>query len=390
MNNAAETCGTCHAEKVQSVTHSSMHSGHGMVKTTRLLVDGEAGAPGTNTIQSLGHSPADSMLRKLCVSCHLGQEKTAHRLNPTSDRGGGCLACHINTYPETAHPALSRKVSDGRCFGCHSRSGRISLSYAGLAEVQPAEGEKLRLADGRHVQQMPPDVHYRAGMGCVDCHSGAELMGEKTTAPHPGNSARVSCTDCHEPTPDHLEITDNHQRLECATCHSQWAPQCFGCHMEYDPDGQQWDHLERAETPGRWHEKRWDIHNGLPAMGVNGAGRIELFVPGMIMTLDHPDWEEEKFVRVFAPLSPHTTGKARSCESCHRSSDALGLGRGQIQVEGDALQFTPQHKILRDGLPTDAWTDPTGQFGGNTPREGLHPLSPAEMKRVLLAPIPGD
>ena len=252
MSNAGETCGACHADKVESISHSLMHTGHGMVETTRRLVNGEAGKPGTNTVQSLGHGPADSMLRKLCVSCHLGQEKTAHRLNPTADRGGGCLACHINHYPDNGHPALTTSVSDGRCFGCHSRSGRISLNYTGLAENDAPEEQQLRLADGRLVKRMPPDVHYQAGMSCIDCHSGAQLMGEKIAGPHGGEAAQAECTDCHQPGPEHAAYTADHERLECATCHSQWAPRCFGCHMEYDAGGRQWDHLERAETPGRW------------------------------------------------------------------------------------------------------------------------------------------
>ena len=388
MANAGQTCGACHADKVESVSHSLMHSGGGMVSVTRKLVDGEVGADGNNNIQSLGHGPADSMLRKLCVSCHLGQPKTAHALDPGSDRGGGCLACHINHYPEDAHPALSTAVSDGRCFGCHSRSGRISLSYTGLAEVDTAAGRHLRLGDGRPVARMPADVHYLAGMSCIDCHSGAELMGETSQVSHPADAAKASCTDCHAPDTGHAGLMADHQRLECATCHSQWAPKCFGCHMEYDPGGRQWDHLEKRETPGRWHEERWAIRNGLPVLGVNARGRIDSFVPGMIMSVAHPDWEEEKFLRIFAPLSPHTTGKARSCESCHRSSEALGLGEGSVKVLDGELQFTPRQAAARDGLPQDAWTTPSGQSGGAAAREGLRPLTPAEMMKVLLAPLP--
>lgn len=388
MANAAQTCGACHADKVESVSHSLMHSGRGMVSITRKLVDGEVGLSGSNNIQSLGHSPADSMLRKLCVSCHLGQPKTAHALDPGSDRGGGCLACHINHYPEDAHPALSTAVSDARCFGCHSRSGRISLSYTGLAEVDATAGPHLRLGDGRPVARMPADAHYLAGMSCIDCHRGAEVMGEVEQIEQRRGTGKASCTDCHAPETGHADLLVDHQRLECATCHSQWAPKCFGCHMEYEPDGRQWDHLEKRETPGRWHEERWAIRNGLPVLGVNARGRIDAFVPGMIMSIDHPGWEDEKFLRVFAPLSPHTTGRARSCESCHRSSEALGLGEGEVTVLDGKVQFAPRHPRSRDGLPEDAWTSPSGE-GGTAASEKMRPLSPAEMLKVLRAPLPG-
>ena len=46
-------------------------------------------------------------------------------------------------------------------------------------------------------------------------------------------------------------------------------------------------------------------------------------------------------VRRFAALSPHTIGKSRSCESCHRSSTALGLGQGALSIEDGEVVFEP-------------------------------------------------
>ena len=393
LGNAAEACGSCHADKVASVSDSLMHTGRGMVDVTRRLVDGEAGRAAHSNLQSLGHGPADSMLRKLCASCHLGQDKTTHSLDPVSDRGGGCLACHINEHPENAHPALTADVSDARCFGCHSRSARISLSYTGLGEIDPATAEqrepRLRLPDGRHMERKPADVHFTAGMSCTACHKGADLMSSAGDAVHQRDAVDTRCDDCHSIDYAKGQSHDpEHVRLECATCHSQWAAQCFGCHMEYDADGHQWDHIEQRETAGRWHERRSDFRNELGALGVNEENRIELFVPGMIMTLEHPDWKDQKFVRAFAPISPHTTGAARSCESCHRSSLALGLGQGVIELRDGAVQFEPTYAPRQDGLPTDAWTNFDGTLGGTAARDGQRPLSQEEMKAILSAPLP--
>ena len=392
LENAEQACGSCHADKVTSVGDSLMNTGYGMVDVTRRLVDGDAGDPAHANLQSLGHGPADSMLRKLCASCHLGQDKTAHDLNPMRDRGGGCLACHINEYPQNAHPALSADVSDARCFGCHSRSARISLSYAGLGEIDAITATdmqvQLRLADGRHVERKQADVHFTSGMTCTDCHKGADIMSAAGDAVHQRDAVDAMCGDCHEVERIQGQVHDDqHARLDCATCHSQWVPQCFGCHMEYDTDGKQWDHVEQQETVGRWHEQRSDFRNELGALGVNSHNRIELFTPGMIMTLAHPDWNEEKFVRAFAPISPHTIGAARSCESCHRSSVALGLGDGTVELRDGEIWFIPAQPMLQDGLPADAWTNVDGALGGTAARPGQRPLNKKEMKAVLAAPL---
>mgnify|MGYP001811714847 FL=1 len=438
MDNAMRTCGSCHADKVIAVTNNLMHTGHDIVAVTRKLIDGSTGPDESVNFQSLGHGVADSLLRKQCASCHLGQEKSKHELDVMRDRGGGCLACHVNDYPDSGHPALTTDVSDARCFGCHARSGRISLSYTGFAEIDesagPADQDRLRLPDGRVVVRKPADVHYLAGMSCIDCHTGVGLMGTGQRADHQRDAVDISCTDCHfdistfEKSPRqlmtankntplrHIEVRadgawlrtkntgrvlkipgldpqfhaddPNHQRLECATCHSQWAPQCFGCHIEYDTDGNQWDHIERRQTAGRWSEERSQFRHGLPPLGVNAENRIELFVPGMIMTVAHPSWQNDKLVRVFAPLSPHTSGASRTCESCHRSSEALGLGEGEFVIRDGRRELIPAAEKLRDGLPADAWTNLERSLGGRTPLDGQRPLTQDEMNAVLDVLLP--
>jgi hypothetical protein len=305
------------------------------------------------------------MLRKQCASCHIGQTKTEHTHDVMWDRGGGCLACHVAEYPENAHPALTASVSDARCFGCHARSGRISLNYTGLAEVDTST---LKLPDGRPIERRPADVHYQAGMSCIDCHTSVGLMGSAGDALHQRQTVDISCADCHDNPSPNLTTEKNG--------------------MEYDADGEQWDHVERALTPGRWSDELWHVRNTLPALGVNEDDQIELYVPGMIMTVAHPEFEEEKFVRMFAPLSPHTTGKSRTCESCHRSSEALGLGQGKLTNIAGETVFEPAHELLRDGLPADAWTNIGNSLGGRTPSAGQRPLNETEMDAMLNAVLP--
>jgi hypothetical protein len=190
-----------------------------------------------------------------------------------------------------------------------------------------------------------------------------------------------------ESTPGHAGRDGSHERLTCAACHSQWAPQCFGCHLEFDSGGEQWDHIARAVTPGRWSDRFWHAGNRLPALGVNDAHSVDVFVPGMIMTVAHPDLDEPKFLRRFAALSPHTTGASRSCESCHRASSALGLGDGDIGIAENGIDFQPRQDRLQDGLPADAWTNVDRSRGGRATLPGQRPFTQNEMTAILGAEI---
>jgi len=432
MEHARTACGDCHAKRVHDVTHGLMNTGKGIISKTRHAFEQKPQSEADVDFRSLGHTPADSLLRKLCASCHLGNSKSSHTLDVTRDRGGGCSACHINSYPKDQHPALTSRVEDGRCFGCHSRSGRISLNYAGLAEAMPSEQnadtpeDPLQLADGRPVVKRPADVHYEAGMSCIDCHTSTGLMGGNDNTQHQQQAVDIQCEDCHRnelasmktahsetplshishdkngnaqlkpkpggpaiPIPGYTTashpLATEHERLHCSACHSQWAPQCYGCHIEYDPEGRQKDHLLQKETPGRWKETRWDVRSDLPPLGITVDDNIKPFVPGMIMTIDHPDWEERKFKRIFASTEPHTTGKSRSCESCHRSSTALGLGQGVLKKSSDGWSFLAAHQVLTDGLPADAWTSINNLAPDPSAYPANRPFSRDEMLRILNA-----
>lgn len=454
LDNAAGTCGNCHPAQLASVTVGVMHTGKHMVQTTRRVFGQQIRAEDIHSLQALSDTPADSLLRKLCAGCHLGQSKTQHRHDVSLDRGGGCLACHLNGYPADGHPVLTARVEDGRCFGCHSRSSRIALSYAGLAETDPVLSGKgqaglSRLLDGRVVEHRPTDVHHQAGMSCIDCHTGAGLMGALPDPKHRDTPVDIACSDCHhngnprivfgnwpqqhrgmldripfessdnqvfltttngtplwhiETADDqyllHLKLSgetrripqfrtqdhvyrDEHERLACDACHAQWAPQCHECHLEYSAYGRQWDHVEQKATPGVWSQRQGLIRNDLPPLGVTANDVITSFVPGMIMSVEHPEFSAPLFRRLFARLSAHTTGAARRCESCHRSSVALGLGEGDLYQQNGRWMFSPTQPPRQDGLPADAWTTLEADKPAGSTRPVDRSFNREEIRRIL-------
>ncbi|MEJ2327083.1 MAG: hypothetical protein P8Y25_09830 [Chromatiaceae bacterium] len=158
---------------------------------------------------------------------------------------------------------------------------------------------------------------------------------------------------------------------------------CYGCHEQYDPTGRQWDQVAGRATPGRWDEQRWEVQAGPPPLGVTGDNRIAPAVPGMILTLEHPNWDKPLFRRLFSIFDPHTTGRSRACGDCHRSSRTLGLGEGRLVRDGEAWTFQACRPRLADGLPADAWTSLDGSRTGGATRVGNRPLRSAEMRRIL-------
>ncbi len=220
---ASRTCGTsdCHPGITQRIENTMMTTLSGIVSVDRFVFN-EAEVPGVlSHITEIGHSAADQHLRDLCANCHLGNPKTEYGAVSELSRGGGCNACHLN-YSEEAkselaynefgiasdtilmhHPELSLNITNGHCFGCHSRSGRIATNYEGwhetqLDETEVSDWEKYRLLEDQRVFEfVAADVHHESGMDCIDCHNSYETMGDGLDHIHEEFQVNIMCEDCH-------------------------------------------------------------------------------------------------------------------------------------------------------------------------------------------------
>jgi hypothetical protein len=209
------TCGqgACHAVETARVRTSLMARAPGILAVDRFAF-GERATPAGEDADDLSllaperppASPAESHARQLCASCHLGAKKERRGDLGMAARGGGCTACHLGAPTPSSfearegplHPAVTAAVSDRRCEGCHARSGRIALSYRGVVELEQNDPRVTgRLPDGRPAGTANPDVHAKAGLGCVDCHTERELMGDGARHRHAHEARDVTCEDCH-------------------------------------------------------------------------------------------------------------------------------------------------------------------------------------------------
>ena len=220
LDDAEQTCGTCHPNELHKIQHSLMTTNSGLVAVDK-YVFGETDSPDHHfDIRELAHSKADDHIRDLCANCHLGAEK--QDLGPITElsRGGGCNACHLN-YSEQAehelaayldsnkntlpsiHPSTDINMSDKHCFGCHSRSSRISTNYMGWHETLLEEDEVLPdrnlkvFEDKRVYEYKGVDVHHSKGLLCIDCHSSHEVMGDGKDYLHEEDAVSLNCSDCH-------------------------------------------------------------------------------------------------------------------------------------------------------------------------------------------------
>ena len=211
------TCGSasCHPVEAARVMTSVMARAPGILSVDRFAFgeiptpDGDPAGFAALDGGSAAASPAEDHARKLCGSCHLGARKQGPGDHGFASRGGGCTACHLGP-PSIAgarthgrmHPDVSAFVSEQRCAGCHSRSGRIAMSYRGVVELEPGDARVTgALPDGRPVGAAPADVHAKAGMTCVDCHTERELMGDGREHRHADEALEIRCADCHAPGP---------------------------------------------------------------------------------------------------------------------------------------------------------------------------------------------
>ncbi len=220
LSDAERTCGKCHVNELRKVQHSLMTSNSGLVAVDK-FVFGEAPDPdGSYHIKDIKHTAADTHLRNLCGNCHLGSEKS--ELGPITQlsRGGGCNACHLNysnealqdlaTYLQSGkktlpkiHPSVDIFVKNEHCYGCHSRSSRISTSYEGwhetlLETIDTSQNRNFKIIEDKRVYTYKgEDVHHQKGMLCIDCHTSHEVMGDGKKYLHQEDAVKIQCADCH-------------------------------------------------------------------------------------------------------------------------------------------------------------------------------------------------
>ena len=213
----SRTCGkdACHPQEVNRVMNSVMTTNSGMLHSLYRLWDSQ-GPTTVAAVAAMGLEPRPPELdyfAKLCAGCHFWRPRQRGQ-GEYGLRGGGCSGCHVaelsreieSDWRVMEHAVLTRAVPMANCVRCHNRSARIGLSYQGQYEddgygtphVQGGVGDR-NLSGGRHYLELPPDVHFTAGMICIDCHTARECMGDGRAHESLADQLEITCADCHAP-----------------------------------------------------------------------------------------------------------------------------------------------------------------------------------------------
>ncbi len=314
----------------------------------------------------------DIYLPKSCATCHLsdfGRNDGAGKF-----RSSGCTACHMiysddglsqSTDPAILgyfppHPAkheLTTAIPVTQCTHCHFQGGRIGLHFRGIREggFSPQNTPPNAVPWGRSIyghdpnfyfidedstnaiDETPPDLHFVAGLACMDCHIGSDVHGDGFIYASERDQVGIRCEDCHgtvraaiqeDPVDSffknskgyplkrvrrdgnqillklanedrELEIPQifellqegrnprmveamgvkesgfaHPEEMECYTCHNSWRQTCFGCHVTINDDSTQLNLTTGQITRGRFSVSRDDFSTEVFSLGMDKRGKL--------------------------------------------------------------------------------------------------------------------
>jgi hypothetical protein len=175
-----------------------------------------------------------------CSACHMpydfsGRSASGDPMIPKDEPSYPAAYAHIQ-YPERPHPVkhqLQRVMQAKDCLACHTGSNRTVLQYWGIRTDDNRDLTRAKAAganitfrysnlinnklepearlrgfsqdqlieyedlDGDGQDDTPPDVHFQAGLECIDCHTATDMHGDGRIYSRQNQAVQVRCVHCH-------------------------------------------------------------------------------------------------------------------------------------------------------------------------------------------------
>jgi hypothetical protein len=305
---------------LERVKSTIMQTNAGMIRNIQLTWDGVDGksyntvggnffAPDGKPLQQDAVAGLDNLsgelYRKFCSRCHVGSSNAE---SYGSSHASGCAACHFPWNDSATYEGFD-KIMKGKaghsashamtplpdtqvCSRCHNRSGRIAFSYQGLydgnnALVPTRDGEAgpVMTSGARNLTHITPDVHFAAGMECIDCHTSRDVMGDGFSYRNMYLQTEISCEDCHGgvvEVPRYREINrENDEALRESRSYKR--PVQYGMRMIQTSKGRNYSNVYyqngviilQGKRSGKMHRSK--VITGTPEHTIAGHGRLECY-----------------------------------------------------------------------------------------------------------------
>ena len=203
-----------------------------------------------------------------------------------------CDVCHKTEIDGKAFYSNEAATNQDMCLKCHARETAI-----------------MNIDKKENTQ----DVHFAAGMQCMDCHTPREMHGDgvEYLSMKQQGVMDVTCDQCHDNITRITSHTIHGNNLDCKSCHVQQVVSCTNCHFETMVN-----EGKRVAIP----VSGWEFlmnYNGK----VTSANMQTFVVPG------------NKTFLMFAPQYSHSVSKdGKKCEDCHANTNVKKVEKGTIDL----------------------------------------------------------
>jgi hypothetical protein len=375
---ARATCGKCHADEVEAYNKSSK----GLLKHQRAFRSFSEDLPGP---QNCGPWFGDNhalLAQETAVPFSAAQNASSARQCNTCH--AGCNDCHYQAYKGEGGEGRHRfgPPDSLSCYG----GGRASLCHAGPMDRRRGAG--YMRGEYAFPADLPRGVHVQNGIECLDCHE----VNNHQFGHLASDNARNSCQNCHPQIVTALRES-THANVDCSACHIQavgayqftfWGPGVvagvetpYAKHKEYYGTRTLPTLIKNAS--GRWIpvkpypmaalNQSKDVEptglkfRAIPERTIKGHTRIgepETFTiareqtdvnDAFIIMGTRDDLPENNKALLWIQMDKmsHALGKARNCESCHRSNAQVAESTFTYANPNDVAQpFSGSYTIVAD------------------------------------------